>query len=78
MSDTKTYVTSDLYLTAYLKIKGHKYNVEKLKSKSNFVFFESPELLLDVNDYLTENGNCEPLSYTNAIKNLKNLLYNNK
>ena len=78
MNDTKTYVTSDLYLTAYLKIKGHKYNVEKLKSKSNFVFFESPELLLDVNDYLTENGNCEPLSYTNAIKNLKNLLYNNK
>jgi hypothetical protein len=78
MNDTKTYVTSDLYLTAYLKIKGHRYNVEKLKSKSNFVFIESPELISDVNDYLTESGNCEPLAYTNAIKNLKNFLYNNK
>ena len=72
------YVTSDLYLTAYLKIKGHKYNVEKMKSKSNFIFIECPELLSDVNDYLTESGSCEPLAYTNAIKNLKNLLYNNK
>lgn len=78
MNDSKTYVTSDLYLTAYLKIKGHKYVAEKMKSKSNFVFTESPELLLDVNDYLTENGNCEPLAYTNAIKNLKNFLHNNK
>jgi hypothetical protein len=78
MDNPKTYVTSDLYLTAYLKIKGHRYNVEKLKSKSTFIFNESPELISDVNDYLTENGNCEPLTYTNAIKNLKNFLHNNK
>jgi hypothetical protein len=78
MNDLKTYVTSDLYLTAYLKIKGHKYTAEKMKSKSNFIFPECPELLSDVNEYLTENGNCEPLSYTNAIKNLKNFLHNNK
>ena len=78
MDNPKTYATSDLYLTAYLKIKGHRYNVEKLKSKSTFIFNESPELISDVNDYLTENGNCEPLTYTNAIKNLKNFLHNNK
>jgi len=78
MDNPKTYVTSDLYLTAYLKIKGHRYNVEKLKSKSTFIFNQSPELISDVNDYLTENGNCEPLTYTNAIKNLKNFLHNNK
>jgi len=78
MDNPKTYVTSDLYLTAYLKIKGHRYNAEKLKSKSTFIFNESPKLILDVNDYLTENGNCEPLTYTNAIKNLKNFLHNNK
>jgi hypothetical protein len=78
MNNSTTYVTSDLYLTAYLKTKGHKNTIEKLKSKSNFVFTESPELLSDVNDYLTENGNCEPLAYTNAIKNLKNFLHNNK
>jgi hypothetical protein len=78
MDNPKTYVTSDLYLTAYLKIKGHKYIVEKVKSKSNFVFNECPKLISDVNEYLTENGSCEPLTYTNAIKNLKNFLHNNK
>jgi len=72
------YVTTDLYLTAYLKTKGHKYNVEKIKVKSYFSFEETPELLSNVNEYLTENDSCEPLAYTNAIKNIKNLLFNNK
>lgn len=72
------YTTSDLYLTAYLKVKGFKFNVDKLKNKSNFVFNNTPELLSNVNDYLSEMGSCEPLAFTNAIKNLKNYLYNNK
>lgn len=76
MSDNIQYSTSDLYLTAYLKIKGHKFTVEKNSKKSTFVFQSSPELLLDVDAYLTETGSCEPLAYTNAIKNLKNLLFN--
>ena len=76
MNQSINYVTSDLYLSAYLKVKGNKYTVEKNKSKSNFIFNETPELLSYVNEYLTENGSCEPLAYTNAIKNLKNLLYN--
>jgi hypothetical protein len=76
MNQSNNYVTSDLYLSAYLKVKGNKYTVEKNKSKSNFLFNETPELLTYVNEYLTENGSCEPLAYTNAIKNLKNLLYN--
>jgi hypothetical protein len=75
-NQSNNYVTSDLYLSAYLKVKGNKYTVEKNKSKSNFIFDETPELLSYVNEYLTENGSCEPLAYTNAIKNLKNLLYN--
>jgi hypothetical protein len=70
------YSTSDLYLTAYLKIKGHKFTVEKSSKKSTFIFPSSPELLSDVDAYLTETGSCEPLAYTNAIKNLKNLLFN--
>ena len=78
MSEEKKYITSDLYLTAYLKIKGHKFTVEKIKSKSNFVFDLSEEIISDVNDYLSENGQCEPLAYTNSIKNLKNYLYNKK
>jgi hypothetical protein len=70
------YSTSDLYLTAYLKIKEHKFTVEKSLKKSTFMFISSPELLLNVDEYLTETGSCEPLAYTNAIKNLKNLLFN--
>jgi hypothetical protein len=78
MEETNNYITSDLYLTAYLKVKGHKFNVEKQKSKYNFVFEITDGLFLDVNEYLSENGSCEPLSYTNSIKNLKNYLYNNR
>ena len=77
-SPIETYVTSDLYLSAFLKTKGYKYVVEKLKSKSNFIFELSPELLNYVNDYLTEKGSCDPLAFTNAIKNIKNLLHNNR
>ena len=72
------YSTSDLYLTAYLKVKGFKFTVDKAKAKSIFIFDNSPELLTNVNEYLSENGSCEPLAFTNAIKNLKNYLYNNK
>lgn len=78
MEETNTYTTSDLYLTAYLKVKGHKYKVNKIRSKANFVFEENDSLISDVNDYLSESGSCEPLTYTNAIKNLKNFLYNNR
>ena len=78
MSEIITYVTSDLYLTAYLKTMGYKLKVEKVKTKSNFIFESSPELLSNVDAYLTEMGSCEPLAYTNAIKNIKNLLYNKK
>jgi hypothetical protein len=76
--NSNCYLTSDLYLAAYLKTKGHKFTVEKLKSKSNFQFEESPELLSNVDEYLTEKGSCEPLAFTNSIKNIKNLLWNNR
>lgn len=78
MDMDNTYVTSDLYLTAYLKIKGFKFKVEQKKSKSEFAFESSPELLSNVNEYLSEMGTCDPLAFTNAIKNLKNYLYNKK
>jgi hypothetical protein len=76
MEEEKKYITSDLYLSAYLKVKGFRFSVEKLKSKASFVFVQSPELLATVNEYLTESGTCEPLNYSNSIKNIKNLLYN--
>ena len=65
-----------MYLAAFLKISNQKLRVEKVKGKANFMFNETKELQKLVNEYLTEEGNCNPLSYTNSIKNLKNLIYN--
>jgi hypothetical protein len=70
------FITSDLYLSAFLKTKGFKLTIEKNKNKYNFVFDGNETLTSNVNDYLTENATCEPLSFTNSIKNLKNLMYN--
>lgn len=74
--EEKKYSTSDLYLTAYLKMKGFKFAVEKVRNKATFIFDQSAELSSSVNEYLTEGGACEPLNFVNCIKNIKNLLYN--
>ena len=76
MNEIKIYKTSDLYLAAFLKLKGQKLSVEKNKGKAIFSFEGNDVLTKLVNDYLTEEGTCNPLSYTNSIKNLKNLIYN--
>ena len=70
------YLTSDLYLAAYLRTKGFQLEVEKNGKKVTFCFTKSSELNNSVIDYLNENGSCEPLKYANSIKNLKSLIYN--
>ena len=50
--------------------------VEKNRNKAVFVFEKNEGLQEEINNYLNESGSCEPLLYTNSIKNLKNLLYN--
>ena len=45
MSMDNQYVTSDLYLTSYLKIKGFVFKVEEKKGKFSFIFESSPNLL---------------------------------
>jgi len=76
MEQELKYKTSDLYLSAFLRLKTFKMDVEKNKNKVVFVFDKTEELMSSVNDYLNERGSCDPLLYTNSIKNLKNLLYN--
>jgi hypothetical protein len=78
MSEINLYVTSDLYLTAYLKVVGFNYKVEERRGKFCFLFESTPELITNVDEYLSEEGNCKPLAFTNAIKNLKNYLHNKK
>jgi hypothetical protein len=76
MEQETNYKTSDLYLAAFLKLKGFKMSVEKNRNKAIFTFEKTDELTLLVNEYLNEGGSCSPLLYTNSIKNLKNLIYN--
>jgi len=76
MEQDNKYRTSDLYLTAYLKFKGFKMEVEKNNKKATFIFERTEEILKEVTNYLNESGSCEPLLYANSVKNLKNLLYN--
>ena len=73
---TENYTTSDLYLAAFLKLKGNKISLDKNKTKVNFTFEKTDELDKLVSDYLIEDATCDPLLYANSIKNLKNLLYN--
>jgi hypothetical protein len=75
MDNEKMYVTADLYLTAYLKIKGFKYKMVKEKNKFKFTFDETEDLTMYVDEYLTESGSIEPLAYANAIKNIKNYIH---
>jgi hypothetical protein len=74
--ESNVYVTTDLYLSSYLIVKGHKLSFEKKLKKAHFSFPQTPDLDLDVNEYLLGKGQCAPLAYANAIKNLKNLLFN--
>jgi len=78
MEETTHYRTSDLYLTAFLKTKGHNFSIEKDKNKYNFIFNINETFYNEVNSYLSGNGNCEALSFTNSIKNIKNYLHNNR
>ena len=76
MEEESKYKTSDLYLAAFLKLKGYKMSVEKNRNKAFFSFEIDSDLNDLIVDYLNGEGNCEPLLYANSIKNLKNLIYN--
>jgi len=74
---TEVYTTTDLYLAAYLLVKGHRFTYEKKGRRAHFAFVKtSPHLDEHANEYLMGIGSCEPLAFANAIKNLKNLLFN--
>ena len=74
--NVNVYESSDLYLSAYLILKGEFFEFKKINKKTIFIFKSSDHLDSHVNEYLTGRGSCDPLAYTNAIKNLKNLLFN--
>jgi hypothetical protein len=76
IENVNLYETSDLYLSAYLLVKGHELGFEKKGKKTVFKFVKTPNLDENVNEYFVGKGQCEPLAFANSIKNLKNLLFN--
>ena len=68
------YRTTDLYLSAYLKAKGHKVRCEHGR-KCTFVFLSS--VSPDINDFFND-GMISVTKFKNAIQDLKTLIYNSE
>ncbi len=70
------YRTSDIYLAAYLKTKGHKIiNVERPNTQCFFVFKED-ELVIENKNRFFNNGLIKVTDYKNAISDLKRMIHN--
>ena len=68
--------TSDFYFSAYLLSKGYEIRETSKIGKSITFYFESEDLGEVRNEYFLGKASIEPLSFQNAIHNLKTLTYN--
>ena len=68
--------TSDFYFSAYLLSKGYEIEETSKSGKSITFYFESEDLGEVRNEYFLGKASIEPLSFQNAIHNLKTLTYN--
>jgi len=70
---------TDLALASYLSIF---FPITELTTengiKFEFVFSDSPELQKSISDYYSNKAQVNPLTYFNAIKNLKGRLYSER
>lgn len=73
------YRTSDLFLASYLFAKEH--GIEGIddgnKQRKEFIFNNTEQLQLDKSSYWDGSAKISPLKLFNAMKNLKNMIYNN-
>ena len=75
----KTRQLSDLGLSAYLSAVGHKLlGVERNGQRGAFIFQDTPEIERDTLAYFNREGRVCPLSYHEALKNLKMLVMNQR
>lgn len=72
------YGTNDLYLSAYLKAKGHELiDIKNVKGRKTFIFNnEYSEMKQIVVDYYDGKGLVEPRLLVDHIKNMKSLTHN--
>ena len=68
--------TSDFYFSAFLLSKGYKIEETSKIGKSITFHFDSEGLEEVRNEYFLGKAKIEPLSFQNAIHNLKTLTYN--
>lgn len=72
------YVTTDLYLAAYLVARGnHLDSFERNNGKTAFKLVEKDGLDEAIQEYFADRGLVSGLRMSNALKNLKNFLYTN-
>jgi hypothetical protein len=72
------YMTTDLYLTAYLVARGNRLDsFERNNGKTTFRVMEKDGLIEAIQEYFADRGLVSGLRMSNALKNLKNLLYTN-
>ena len=68
--------TSDFYFSAYLLSKGYEIEETSKIGKSITFYFESDDLDVVRNEYFLGKASVEPQAFSNAIHNLKSLIYN--
>ena len=68
--------TSDFYFSAFLLSKGYEIEKTSKNGKSITFYFESDDLEEVRNEYFLGKASVEPLTFQNAIHNLKTLTYN--
>jgi len=76
MRETKTYASTDFYLSAYLKAKGLRLlDVERDGRRATFIF-EDREDRKDLIKSFYNDGTVEINAFKNAIQDLKAATYN--
>ena len=73
------YEITDIYLTGYLLANGMKMkSFSKTSGITAFQFEQTDKLLQLVETYYALNASVNPQAYGNALKNLKNIIYQDK
>jgi len=73
--ETKTYETSDLYLSAFLKVRGLRLlNQRRAGNKIIFIFADCSDRAEIVSEYFN-NGQVGVTNYRSALADLKTLIF---
>jgi hypothetical protein len=76
-NDGKRWESSDLYLVAALRCRGHELlEIRKGERRATFILKDSPSLQEDVRAYFTRKLRLEALAYAGSIKDTKAAIFN--